>query len=138
MSVAKGEMQFGPLTRRELIALSGAAVAFPRAARTQQAGERRVGVLMGMVENDPEARLRIAAFWQGYARSDGRQGATSISSFAGSPGFEIMDDLLIRTMRESPRYAEQPSLGNLFAVLLGPSSPVEPNANVYALDQRAG
>ena len=90
-------MQFGPLTRRELIALSGAAVAFPRAARTQQAGERRVGVLMGMVEDDP----------------------------------------LIRTMRESPRYAEQPSLGNLFAVLLGPSSPVEPRADVYALDQRA-
>ncbi len=55
-----------------------------------------------------------------------------------SLGFEITDDLLIRTMRESPRYAEEPSLENLFAVLLGPSSPVEPRANVYALDQRAG
>jgi putative ABC transport system substrate-binding protein len=65
-SVSKrDEMQFGPLTRRELIALSGAATALPRAAQAQQAGERRVGVLMGMVENDPEARLRIAAFRQG-------------------------------------------------------------------------
>jgi hypothetical protein len=55
-----------------------------------------------------------------------------------SLGFEIMDELLNRTMRESPHYAENPSLENLFAVLLGPSSPIEPRANVYALDQRAG
>src|SRR6476620_4410361 len=54
------------MTRREFITLLGCtAAAWPLAARAQQGGERRIGVLMGMVENDPEARLRIAAFRQG-------------------------------------------------------------------------
>ena len=54
------------MERREFITLlGGAAVAWPIAARAQQGGERRIGVLMGMVENDPEARLRVAAFRQG-------------------------------------------------------------------------
>ncbi|MGB6915370.1 MAG: ABC transporter substrate-binding protein [Pseudolabrys sp.] len=54
------------MRRREFITfLGGAAVSWPIAARAQQGGERRIGVLMGMVENDPEARLRVAAFRQG-------------------------------------------------------------------------
>jgi putative tryptophan/tyrosine transport system substrate-binding protein len=54
------------MKRREFIALvGGTAVTWTLGARAQQPGERRIGVLMGMVENDPEARTRVAAFRQG-------------------------------------------------------------------------
>jgi len=54
------------MRRREVIAgLAGAAVASPRSASAQQ-GERvrRIGVLMNVASDDPEAQARIAAFRQ--------------------------------------------------------------------------
>jgi len=53
--------------RRELLAaLGGAAVAWPLAARAQQAERmRRIGVLMSTAADDPESPLRIAALAQG-------------------------------------------------------------------------
>jgi hypothetical protein len=89
-------MQFDPLKRREFITLVGGAVAraqqvFPGARRARwfrpkprcctyclscvplrreaTLGERvrRIGVLMGFAENDPEARLWIAEFTQGLS-----------------------------------------------------------------------
>ena len=63
--------------RRELLAaLGGAAVAWPLAARAQQPSRmRRIGVLMGLSESDPEAQSRIAAFrktLQGLGWTEGR------------------------------------------------------------------
>ena len=63
--------------RRELLAaLSGVAIAWPLAARTQQ-GERvrRIGVLIQVAEGDPQARIEVAAFLRGLQElgwSEGR------------------------------------------------------------------
>ena len=60
--------------RRILVALGS--LAAPAISFAQQAEKsRRIGVLMGYAENDPEARLRLAAFKEGLAAlgwADGR------------------------------------------------------------------
>jgi putative ABC transport system substrate-binding protein len=64
------------MRRREFITLLGGAAAWPLAARAQQPGEmRRIGVLMNLSENDPEAQRLVATFREGLAQlgwTDGR------------------------------------------------------------------
>ena len=76
-----GQVQatFDPLPASiEFITLLGgvAAAAWPLAARAQQPnGMRRIGVLVGLAEDDPEIRARLAAFRQGLEKrgwSEGR------------------------------------------------------------------
>ncbi len=58
------------MRRREfIILLGGAAVAWPLAARAQQADRmRRVGVLVSRIADDPEEQARLAAFVQGLQK----------------------------------------------------------------------
>jgi putative tryptophan/tyrosine transport system substrate-binding protein len=63
--------------RREVIAaLGGAAAAWPLAARAQQPDRmRQVGVIVGLAEDDPEAKARFAGFRQAFEKlgwSEGR------------------------------------------------------------------
>jgi putative ABC transport system substrate-binding protein len=64
------------MRRREFIAGLGSAAAWPVVARGQQADRvRRIGVLMPLDENDPEAITVLSAFARGLAElgwTDGR------------------------------------------------------------------
>jgi len=65
------------MRRREFMTLvGGAAAAWPLVARAQQAEQmRRIGVLMAIAEDDPEAKARLAGFRQGLEKrgwSEGR------------------------------------------------------------------
>jgi putative ABC transport system substrate-binding protein len=63
------------MRRRDFITLVGGAAAWPLAARAQQDRMRRIGVLMGFAEDDPEVKARLAAFRQGLEKrgwSEGR------------------------------------------------------------------
>ena len=61
------------MKRRDFIAALGGAAAMPLAARAQER-IRRIGVLMGYAEEDPEAKLRLAAFVQRLASLGWDQG----------------------------------------------------------------
>src|SRR4029079_2260276 len=50
------------MRRLDFIGLVGSVAAWPLTAHAQPAGMRRVGVLLGVPENDPETKSRIKAF----------------------------------------------------------------------------
>jgi ABC-type uncharacterized transport system substrate-binding protein len=65
------------MRRRDLITLIGSAMAtWPLAARAQrQSKMRRIGVLMSIAEDDPEAKARVTALQEGFEKlgwTDGR------------------------------------------------------------------
>jgi putative tryptophan/tyrosine transport system substrate-binding protein len=65
------------MKRRDFISLLGSAVAaWPLAARTQQPERvRRIGVLVGLAENDPEMKERLAGLRQGLEKFGWAEGS---------------------------------------------------------------
>jgi putative tryptophan/tyrosine transport system substrate-binding protein len=77
------------MRRREFIGLLGAAAAWPLAADAQRNGQmRRVGMLMGLAADDPEANARIAKFRQELEKLgwfEGRNVRTDVRFTASRP-----------------------------------------------------
>ena len=73
--------------RREFITLLGGAAAWPLAARAQQAERvRRIGVLMGLAQNDPESQPRISAFEQALEERGWMKGRNVQLDYRWAPG----------------------------------------------------
>jgi putative ABC transport system substrate-binding protein len=77
------------MRRREFIALLGGAAGWPLAARAQQPDRvRRIGMLIGSAEDDPEMKFRLASFRRGLDRrgwSEGRNVRIDARFAEGSP-----------------------------------------------------
>jgi putative ABC transport system substrate-binding protein len=77
------------MRRRELIALIGGVTAWPLMARAQQREQmRRIGVLMNIGVDDPQAPALVGAFSQGLADSGwiiGRNARIDYRWFQGKP-----------------------------------------------------
>ena len=88
------------MKRREFITmLGGVAAAWPLAARAQQDGRmRHVGVLVGLGENDPEAKTRFEGFRQGFEKFGWFEGRNVRFDFryapAGARAQEIARELI--------------------------------------------
>jgi putative ABC transport system substrate-binding protein len=75
-------MHFRHWKRRQVITLLGGAAAWPLAARAEQSERmRRIGVLMGFPDSDPEAQAMIAAFRQGLAKLGWAEGRNIRSDY---------------------------------------------------------
>ena len=73
------------MRRREFVSLLGGVAAWPMVAHAQQADRvRRIGVLMGSDENDPEGERRYSAFTQALADFGWAQGRNFGPIFVGA------------------------------------------------------
>ena len=85
------------MRRREFIAGLGSAAAWPAVARAQQSQRiRRIGVLTGLAEDDPQSQAELAAFREGLSRSGWTEGRNLQIDYRFAEG----DDRRIRAYAE--------------------------------------
>jgi putative ABC transport system substrate-binding protein len=138
------------INRRETISLLGGASAWPLAARAQQGDRvRRIGVLMGFDENDPEGKLRYSAFTQALAdlgwtdgrnvRIDLRWGGDDINRI-GALAQELVGlkpNIIVTTNTTPATIALQRETRMIPIVVTGAADPVA-SGLVPRLDRRGG
>jgi putative tryptophan/tyrosine transport system substrate-binding protein len=92
------------MKRRDFIALTGtAAVAWPLAARAQQAGQvRRIGALMSFAAADPEAQLRVAAFEDGMREAGWVKGRNLRIEYRWADSADLLRPLAAELVRTAP------------------------------------
>jgi putative ABC transport system substrate-binding protein len=124
------------IRRREFITLlGGAAAAWPRAARAQQPGRmRRIGVLVGLPENDPEAQARVAALRRGLRehgwiegrnlRIELRWSTDSIEDIRAAELVDTKPEVLVG-MNTPTTQALQRRTTTIPIVFSGPADPIE-------------
>jgi putative tryptophan/tyrosine transport system substrate-binding protein len=73
--------------RREFITLLGGAAAWPIGARAQQSDRKRRigGILVGLAEDDPEGKARLAGFWQALERLGWFEGRNVFADYRYAP-----------------------------------------------------
>ena len=72
------------MRRRQFLGVLGAAATWPVAALAQQRERmRRIGVLMSLAADDPEAPAQVGAFHRGWLNWVGVSVATCASSIVG-------------------------------------------------------
>jgi putative ABC transport system substrate-binding protein len=86
--------------RRDFITLfGGASVAWPMAARAQQPAQiRRVGMLIGYAENDPETQARLAAFRQAFEQLGWKEGRSVRIDYRFAPASPDQAQLLAKEL----------------------------------------
>jgi putative ABC transport system substrate-binding protein len=89
------------MRRREFITLlGGAAVAWPLPARAQQPERmRRIGVLMGLAEDDPETKARVAAFLRGLEKRGWSEGRNLQIDYRFAPAASVPTLTLVALWR---------------------------------------
>src|SRR5262249_57747611 len=104
--------------RREFITLLGGAAAWPLTATAQQDGRiRRVGVLVGLAENDPEAKARFSAFRQGFEKLGWFEGRNVHVDYRYAPAGSRVQTLAKKLVASQPE------------VILAQGTPITPPPN---------
>jgi putative ABC transport system substrate-binding protein len=84
-------MRFDRLKRRELLTLlGGAATAWPRAVMAQGMGTRRMGVLMELAADEPQARSNVAALQRGLNKLGWSPGSNLAIDYRWAPDDPVL------------------------------------------------
>src|SRR5262249_27419383 len=91
------------MRRREFITLIGGAAAWPLAVRAQRQHDRmrRVSVLFGLAESDPEAQIRIAAMRDELQKRGWTEGRNLQLDFRWAPGDLALTQKLAKEIVET-------------------------------------
>jgi putative ABC transport system substrate-binding protein len=124
------------MKRREFVAgLAGAAAAWPLAARAQQPERvRRVGVLVGLAENDPEMKQRLAGLRQGLEKLGWAEGSNLRIDYRFAPAgararllarelIALQPDVIL-TQSTPATAAMQPETSTIPIVFAGVADPI--------------
>lgn len=126
----------GHMRRRDfIILLGGTAVSWPLAARAQQSTAiRRVGALMSIAENDPQARVWASAFEQGMEKHGWKPGHNLQIEYRWANNDSLLKRFAQELVRLNPEVilaasassasALQEATGTLPVVFIGTSDPV--------------